>query len=113
MTVTPVLWSVCSLLRQVYFAFFVVSCGYLYIHSRRKPTPQPGLFALGSMAEAGSARRGTAAGAAAAAPEAPEAVEMDEDLPKRSDSKSPISTAIPMKKPQSKCTEEEIDESQS
>ncbi|OEH77609.1 transmembrane protein [Cyclospora cayetanensis] len=37
----------------VYFVFFVVSCVYLFIHSRRKPAPSPGIFALGSMAEAG------------------------------------------------------------
>lgn len=74
----------------VYFLFFVVSCVYLYIHSRRKPAAKPGVFALGPMAEAGNRGRG-----AASAEAAPAVVEMDDDLPRRSGSNTPLAPVSP------------------
>ncbi|KAL8427738.1 hypothetical protein Efla_004070 [Eimeria flavescens] len=66
-----------------YFCFFVLSCSYLYIHSKRKAAAaaEPHLFPLGSMAEAAerdsSRRRGTGTPTAAAEDRSPVATAAD------------------------------------
>lgn len=80
----------CIYVWQVYFAFFVLSCGYLYIHARRKPSPQPGLFPMGPMAEAGD--RGNTAATGDAPPAL--AVEMEEGLPRRSGSNPALGQSV-------------------
>lgn len=89
----PVLLLLLLRMLQVYFVFFVISCVYLFIHSKRKPAPQPGLFPLGSMAEVGGQDGAVAsfeapAAAAAAAGAAP----AESKSPKRAaSSTSPLS----------------------
>ncbi|KAL8430300.1 hypothetical protein ACSSS7_005999 [Eimeria intestinalis] len=121
----------------VYFCFFVFSCSYLYVHSKRTAAAaaQPGLFPLGSMAEAdgggarsGSRRRssravsapgepdvaaaapGADAAAAAAAdgsPVAAAAAEFGEDLSRRSGSSSP--PVAPLRGPQAGAGQQPLD----
>lgn len=74
----------------VYFAFFVLSCGYLFIHARRKPSSQPSLFPMGPMAEAGNRVRTAATGDSRAAL----AVEMEESMPRRAGGNAAPGTSV-------------------